>query len=219
MAPAAGRSTYHHGDLRRALLEVAADQLEIVGPERLSLRQLARAAGVSQSAPYNHFAGRQDLLAAVATAGFHELTTSLSAIADRPADVELLVEMGVDYVRSATARPQRYRLMFGTGIDDWSAHAELAGAKAGAAVPVRTALAGLLYGTSRPDPDVLRRRMVPVWALVHGLAMLRIDGDLPEDKHGETAGLVRDAVRAVLGEPAQSAAVIPPSTNTIDPLR
>src|SRR5919206_2322086 len=98
-------STYHHGNLRPALLRTAAKTLEKEGLGALSLRELARRAGVSHNAPYRHFPDRDSLLAALAAEGFEMLGDALEKRPRR--------EMGEAYVEFALAHPQRFRLMFG----------------------------------------------------------------------------------------------------------
>ena len=97
-------STYHHGDLRPALLRAAAKILEKEGTGAISLRELARRTGVSHTAPYRHFADREALLAALAEEGFALLGGDLEGKAWR--------EQAVAYVRFALANPERFRLMF-----------------------------------------------------------------------------------------------------------
>src|SRR6185503_17019443 len=97
-------STYHHGELRPALLRAAAKVLEAEGREAVSLRDLARRAGVSHAAPYRHFADREALLAALAEEGFVLLAAELEGKPRR--------EQAVAYVRFALANPGRFRLMF-----------------------------------------------------------------------------------------------------------
>jgi len=97
-------STYHHGDLRAALLKAAGRILEKQGPHAISLRDLARGADVSHNAPYRHFADRQALLAALADEGFALLAEELEGKAWR--------EQAVAYVRFALANRERFRLMF-----------------------------------------------------------------------------------------------------------
>src|SRR5919206_3833931 len=98
-------STYHHGNLRPALLRTAAKTLEKEGIGALSLRETARRAGVSHNAPYRHFPDREALLAALAAQGFAMLGEQLRGKPGR--------EMGEAYVRFALEQPQRFRLMFG----------------------------------------------------------------------------------------------------------
>lgn len=97
-------STYHHGELRPALLSAAAKILEKEGSDAISLRDLARRAGVSHAAPYRHFADRQALLAALGEEGFALLAADLEGKPWR--------EQAVAYVRFALARPERFKLMF-----------------------------------------------------------------------------------------------------------
>src|SRR5690349_9700618 len=96
--------TYHHGNLRPALLRAAGKMLEKQGPAGVSLREASRRAGVSHAAPYRHFADREALLAELAAEGFEMLAEALRGHAGR--------DMGEAYVRFALEHPQRFRLMF-----------------------------------------------------------------------------------------------------------
>ena len=98
-------STYHHGDLRAALLRAAGEILETEGLGALTLREMARRTGVSHNAPYRHFPDRDSLLAALAAQGYAAFAASLQK---RPRS-----EMGEAYVQFALEQPQRFRLMFG----------------------------------------------------------------------------------------------------------
>ena len=97
-------STYHHGELRPALLRAAGKILEKEGRDAVSLRDLARRAGVSHNAPYRHFADREALVAALAEEGFATLLAALEGKAWR--------EQALAYVRFALANPERFQLMF-----------------------------------------------------------------------------------------------------------
>ncbi|WP_315703000.1 MULTISPECIES: TetR/AcrR family transcriptional regulator [unclassified Bradyrhizobium] len=168
---------YHHGDLRRALIVAATELLEREGAEALSFRAVARTAGVSQSAPYNHFSGKEDLLATVAEAGFRALASSQAETAARVAAGEQrMIALGLDYIGFAAAHPQLYRLMFGVGVPDWHAYPQVSEAKQASFVPIRAALAESSALTS--SMPALDHAAVAAWGLAHGLAMLRIDGSL-----------------------------------------
>jgi AcrR family transcriptional regulator len=189
-APARG---YHHGDLRSALVAAAAALLERDGAEALSFRAVARAAGVSQAAPYNHFAGREELLATVAERGFRALEAAQIAAAQRAsAGVSRLISLGMDYIAFAIAHPQLYRLMFGVGVASWCAYPAVAEAKHSAFEPTRTVLADYLGAET---PAATREAAAHAgWGLVHGLAMLRLDGSAaagggPDDLQRESAAL------------------------------
>lgn len=97
-------STYHHGELRPALLRAAAKILEKEGRDAISLRDLARRAGVSHNAPYRHFADRPALLAALAEEGFARLAAEIDGRPWR--------EQAMAYLRFALVNPERFRLMF-----------------------------------------------------------------------------------------------------------
>src|SRR5262245_55034044 len=102
------KNTYHHGDLRATILKAAGKLLEKEGLNALSLREVARRAGVSHNAPYRHFPDRDRLLAALAEEGFAELGRALGEAGKRGPR-----ERGEAYVRFALTHPQRFRLMFG----------------------------------------------------------------------------------------------------------
>ena len=173
-APARG---YHHGDLRSALVTAAAALLERDGAEALSFRAVARAAGVSQAAPYNHFAGREELLATVAEQGFRALEAAQITAAERTGPgVSRVVSLGMDYIAFAIAHPQLYRLMFGVGVASWCAYPAVAEAKHRAFEPTRAVLADYLGPKA---PAATREAAAHAgWGLVHGLAMLRLDGSV-----------------------------------------
>jgi AcrR family transcriptional regulator len=159
------RRAYHHGDLRSAILAAASEVLEKEGLSELSLREAARRAGVSHSAPYRHFPDREALLAALAAEGF-----ALLAQAQREAAAASgLRGMGEAYVRFALARPQRFQLMFG-GAVRISKHPQLR------EVATRTfeGLSGALAQRS-PGARGASDASVAAWALVHGLAHLLME--------------------------------------------
>jgi AcrR family transcriptional regulator len=183
-APARG---YHHGDLRSALVAAAAALLERDGAEALSFRAVARAAGVSQAAPYNHFSGREELLATIAEQGFRALEAAQIAAADRAGPgASRVISLGMDYIAFAIAHPQLYRLMFGVGVASWCAYPAVAEAKHRAFEPTRAVLAG----TFGPDAPAAKREAAAHagWGLVHGLAMLRLDGSVADGAGSDDLG-------------------------------
>src|SRR5208282_1111267 len=109
---------YHHGDLSRALVEAARRILEAEGAAALSLRAVAREAGVSPAAPYHHFKDKTELLEAVAHEGWEALSQSIvEARRSAPTAGEALASIGVAYVNFAQANPALYRLMYHTSRD------------------------------------------------------------------------------------------------------
>src|SRR4030088_2102693 len=111
------KATYHHGDLRAALVRAAIQLLEESGETDLSLRAVARRAGVSPAAPYRHYADREALVSAVAAVGYRELAERLAAAHPAPATPEQLASVAVAYVQFALEQPALFRMMFGEPCD------------------------------------------------------------------------------------------------------
>ena len=171
---------YHHGNLRRALLDEALATIRAEGVEGLTLREIGTRVGVSRTALYRHFADKRALLAAVATEGFRTLRQQLvDAWETGGRGRAALDTMGVAYVRFAVANPSYYRVMFGGFVDPKGCEPELEAEAAGAFQALVDALAALQRdGVVRRDDTVKVARFV--WAVVHGVAMLAIDGQLRE---------------------------------------
>lgn len=197
---------YHHGDLRRALLDAAEAVLDRGGQAVLSLREVARAAGVSHNAPYRHFADREALLAALAAEGFARLAAALSDAAAAAPEGGRLRAAGHAYLRFARAHRALYLLMFGPEIRK-PAHPALAEA-AGAAMAALRAAGEADRGTDGPGTDGrggagdargARHAAVGAWALVHGLAHLIADGQLSEDLAADGHAALSEDVLATYG--------------------
>ena len=171
---------YHHGDLRRALLQEALATIRAEGVEGLTLREIGARLGVSRTALYRHFADKAALLEAVATEGFRSFREQLVAAWDAAGHgVAGLDAMGVAYVQFAVANPAHYRVMFGGFIDPGDSQSELATEAAGALQALEGALATLQRdGLARAEDTATMARFV--WAVVHGVAMFAIDGQLPD---------------------------------------
>lgn len=175
---------YHHGNLKATLLAVAGDLLREQGPEGLSFRALARAAGVSQAAPYNHFDGKEDLLAMLAADGFRRLAEAQVHAASAAAPgLERLVALGTGYVHFARRQASLYRLMFGAGNLDRNGHPAVAEVKHTSFLPVHQALVEIAGVTA--DATEVEAAAVSCWSQVHGLSMLIIDGSLAGDAAGD----------------------------------
>jgi AcrR family transcriptional regulator len=172
-SPERAPSAYHHGDLRRGLLDATETLLEREGGlGALSLREVARVAGVSHNAPYRHFADREALLAALAAEGFARLAGVLKQAATaRPREPAI----GRAHLRFARTHRALYLLMFGPGIRK-SAHPALAAAASAAFAALRSAEEG-----GRVPAKRARHEAVGGWALAHGLAHLIVDGQLADD--------------------------------------
>ncbi|GGZ00099.1 TetR/AcrR family transcriptional regulator [Streptomyces nitrosporeus] len=182
-----GERTYHHGDLRRAVLTAALDVIAADGPDALSLRDLARRAGVSHAAPAHHFKDRTGLLTAVAAEGY-------ALFADALAKAPGLQERGVAYVRFASTHPAHFQVMFRPELHRADDPALLA-ARARATEALRSGVDGLPEAARGEDA---RLAGVAAWSLAHGFATLLLSGNLsgalegraPEDAFRTLAGLV-----------------------------
>jgi AcrR family transcriptional regulator len=165
---------YHHGDLRNGLLEAARAILEEESLAALTLRAVARRAGVSHAAPYRHFPNHEALLVELATEGFEELRESLAGAANMPgSDSDRIAHIGAAYMRFVAARPALARLMFGGQLPNRDQFPTL-GLKADAI--------GTQIGDALSDPAL----GLAVWSSVHGLAMLVLENviDLGQRRSG-----------------------------------
>ncbi|MER5550171.1 TetR/AcrR family transcriptional regulator [Streptomyces sp. NPDC002793] len=177
--------TYHHGDLRRAVLTAALGVITADGPDALSLRDLARRAGVSHAAPAHHFKDRTGLLTAVAAEGYALFADALAAAPD-------LQERGVAYVRFAAAHPAHFQVMFRPELHRADDPALLA-AKARATEALRAGVSGLPDAARGEDS---RLTGVAAWSLAHGFATLLLSGNLTDALEGRTP---EEAFRTVAG--------------------
>lgn len=169
--------TYHHGDLREALVLSAIELLEEKGLATFTLRECARRAGVSHAAPAHHFATAADLLAEIAARGFERFVSALGAAADAAdaAPEARLAAMGKAYVAFALANPAIYGLMFrGSAGALQSPHLKAASTAAWQQLSDAVAAA---IGPRRQSE--VAAKAAAVWALVHGTATLMLDRKLP----------------------------------------
>lgn len=174
---------YHHGDLRNALLAAATEAIEQSGPAALSLRELARRAGVSHAAPAHHFGDKAGLLTELATQGYELLADAVHAAGPD------LMEAGVAYVRFAVGHRAHFTVMFEPGLyhpDDPG----LVAAQARADQALSAALAA-----SAPERAAEGELKLAAWSIVHGFAQLWNSGSLA-DRSGEDPATI---ARAVIG--------------------
>lgn len=189
------KGAYHHGDLGPALRAAAHAILEEEGLAGLSLRSVARRAGVSHAAPYRHFASREALLGAIALDGFQELRADLAqagAIPGLPAD--RIAHIGAAYARFAAGHAGLLRLMLGSEIAD------------------RTAISGLVEATESIPREIGRALGdqvlgLAVWGAVHGLTILTLENvlDLGQEQSGLAVlpSRVEILLRSLFSEPLQ----------------
>jgi AcrR family transcriptional regulator len=176
---------YHHGDLRRALLDVAIQAILEVGPAAVSLRDLARRTGVSHAAPAHHFGDKAGLLTAVAVDGFEGLAAALREAYQATGS---FLEVGVAYVRFAATHRAHFEVMF---------RPELYRTDDPELVRARDAARALLYppaaeAATSPDAGGDVRAGVAAWSLVHGLATLWLNHNLPPQLGDDPEQITRE---------------------------
>jgi AcrR family transcriptional regulator len=165
---------YHHGDLRAALVVAGLRALETVDFSELSLRQLARDAGVSPTAVYRHFPDKQALLRALADEGIARLGRfQAAAIEAREPGIDPFTANGRAYVRFALSHPGLFRTVF--------VHADAVGGQIFGDNEAARLLTAQIQEFVPRDPVKAERLAIQAWATVHGLAMLMLEGHLPPD--------------------------------------
>jgi AcrR family transcriptional regulator len=166
---------YHHGDLRRALIDGALSLIECEGISALSLREVARRIGVSHAAPHHHFANRTLLLCAIAEEGFIALHAAMvdAVRSFSPQAPEQLRALGVAYVRFAVTHPRYFRVMFSPEVTGERATAALRQASGSTYSLLTARLCAVGLSESAASDAALL-----AWSTVHGLAMLWLDRQL-----------------------------------------
>jgi len=170
--------SYHHGNLKQALLEASLDIIRKAGPGAFTLREVARRAGVSHNAPYRHFRSKEELLAALAAEGFDRLTAAMTKAAE-PASgpLERFRLSGRGYVEFALCYPQHFTVMFeGSWRFERYPQTRAAGERAFGTL-VRY-VEQCQEGGALPPGDA-RPFALLAWSMVHGVAKLAIGGRLP----------------------------------------
>src|SRR5579872_157466 len=157
---------YHHGELREALVAAGRKLLEEKGLRGFTLRECARRAQVSHAAPAHHFASLDDLLAEIATRGYHELTAAMAVEARRakPEAPARLVAQGVGYMAFAAANPMLFQMMFNREANRFETPAVEAAAKTAYLLHV-AAVEALI---PRASAEVKERMVDFAWASIHG---------------------------------------------------
>ncbi|MET8230033.1 TetR/AcrR family transcriptional regulator [Micromonospora sp. NPDC005298] len=178
---------YHHGDLRRTLLAAAVEAIDEAGPTALSLRDLARRAGVSHAAPAHHFGDKAGLLTALAAEGFDRLAEALEAADD-------LLAAGVAYVDFAVRHRAHFEVMFRPElyrVDD----ADLIAARGRSGAALRSGVATL----STDDDADTDTDALAAWSIAHGFATLWLAGALPDRVGADPHDAARTVLRRLFG--------------------
>ncbi len=186
-------TTYHHGDLKNALIKAGVEILAREGLGSLSLRKVAKQAGVSHAAPYSHFKDKQALIAAISTESFKELHIQIEAVynALKENPKNLLVETSWAYLQFALSKPDRFKLMFSSVLEKEKEYPDF--------VEVSHQNFQQLVAVVKlcQDANILKSgdanlTAVSVWGAVHGLAMLVLEGQI------SSAVLAQNELREIL---------------------
>ena len=178
------RASYHHGALREALLTASLQLIEAEGIGAVSLRRVAREAGVSPAAPYHHFPDRASLLAALSAQGFQLLADELAAAraaADSP--VRALSALIRAYVDFARQNPAYFRLMFRPELSEPQQHPDAKAAADAASACLEETVADCVRAGVIPAAQA-DELCITAWSIGHGMASLLVDGEL-QDSHGD----------------------------------
>ena len=167
-AKSAESRPYHHGDLRRALVDAARRILEAEGPSALSLRAVAREAGVSPAAPYHHFKDKAELLDAVAQEGWDILQVQMAEAKNSDHGLHQLTALGIAYVCFARDNPALYRVMYDATRDKESLPEGMQDDKDSAYCMVRDTM--IEYGADASQELHLELATIAAWCGAHGLA-------------------------------------------------
>jgi len=190
---------FHHGNLRQALIDGALIILGKEGQGAITLREVARRAGVTHAAPYRHFDGKEALLAAVAEEGFHQLRHDMEQVAPGDGDaLDRLQRFGEAYVRFALRNPAHYRLMYGPEFAHRAAHASLQEASKKAFVLLLDAVRECQQARLVRDGDPVHVGL-SMWSTVHGLSLLIMDRQMEDAgvSKSQSEGVIRVAMQTV----------------------
>jgi AcrR family transcriptional regulator len=173
--------TYHHGDLKNALIQAGIKILAEDGVGGLSLRKVARQAGVSHSAPYSHFTDKQNLIAAIASDGHKQIYERFAAIQARYADdpLQQFLSGAWAYIEFGLGSPDHYKITFSGAIQDEHSHSEFIEYSQRNMQVLRTIVAQCRDEEFLDSKINLEMQAVSLWGLLHGLVLLMIQGQLP----------------------------------------
>ena len=156
---------YHHGNLKKELINCASAMCERDGYTKLSIRSLAKESNVSQTAPYRHFKTKKDLYAAVSTNGFNKLSKAIHVDVDKKVTKKQIVDMAIKYIEFGLKYANTYDLMFGTAVGNFSPYPELLQSANSSYDNFRSSFSKL----ANDSEEVIAFKCITLWSMVHGL--------------------------------------------------
>ncbi len=180
--PTKKSQSYHHGNLRKALIDASLDLISVKGIKGLTLREIAKRANVSHSAPYRHFKDKEAMLAAVAKEGFDKLFQEQEKRFEKFPDDPLgqLFESGMAYIDFAINHPSHFRVMFGLGESKSEAPPDLLESSAASFMILFDGIVKCQENGLVKDGDPLELS-ISAWSIVHGYAMLYLEGFISKE--------------------------------------
>jgi AcrR family transcriptional regulator len=172
--PELTKKPYHHGGLREAVLKAALEEIEAVGPARLSMREIARRAGVSHAAPAHHFGDKAGIFTAIAIDGYRLLRETTSVTRSGP---DALLQGGVAYVVFAITHRAHFEVMFRPELF----RAEDPDLETARLEAVDVLFRAVAAGLGTDDPEQVTATAIAAWSVAHGFAALWLNGNFPTE--------------------------------------
>jgi len=174
--------TYHHGNLKEALIAAGLEILSEHGIEGLSLRKVAKKIGVSHTAPYNHFSDKQALLAAISTAGHEQFYRILSDTFEKSKDdpATIIPEIAWSYLQFAQDNPAKFKLMFSGALEEERNHPAFMEVS-GKSITLFEEIITFCQGKGQLPSGKVDSVAIKLWSSIHGFTTLMLENQFPPE--------------------------------------